>query len=56
MKALEKLLPAKQECIVPDGAEEVTLIEMDPSQDRRNNHRDSVEDGEEGHAVRCQQQ
>ncbi|KAL3885296.1 hypothetical protein ACJMK2_025379 [Sinanodonta woodiana] len=53
--ALEQLLPPREECIIPDDAEEHTLIDYDP--DTQNNRRrdvyDDDDDGTHGQRVQC---
>jgi DnaJ family protein A protein 1 len=54
---LEKLLPPRHECMVPDDAEEATLVEMDPSREQQGSARDYDDDEAGGaHAVKCHPQ
>uniref|UniRef100_T1J3S1 DnaJ homolog subfamily A member 1 n=1 Tax=Strigamia maritima TaxID=126957 RepID=T1J3S1_STRMM len=53
---LEALLPPRPVTVVPDNAEEVVLVEMDPEQDSRR-HRHAYEEDEDGPpraGVQCQ--
>jgi DnaJ family protein A protein 1 len=53
---LEKILPGRTETMIPDDAEEVTLVEMDPSQERSHHDpRDMMDDDMHGPGVRCAQ-
>lgn len=53
--ALEQCFPPREEVIVPDGAEECTLVDIDPEQEsRRRDHRPEEEDEEGGPSrVQC---
>lgn len=46
---LESLLPPRQECMIPDNAEEVVLQDLDPEQEarRQRQHREAYEEDEE---------
>lgn len=52
---LETCLPAREEVIIPDGAEEHMLEDFDPAEDRRRNMEayDDDEDGHHGQRVQC---
>jgi DnaJ family protein A protein 1 len=53
---LEKLLPPRTEVIIPDEAEECTLIKYDPKMEQRNRRPeayDSDDDGMDGRRVQC---
>jgi len=50
---LEKLLPAKQEMIVPDNAEDCLLQRFDPSQRRMESQDSDDEGGIPGQRVQC---
>ncbi|ESO83027.1 hypothetical protein LOTGIDRAFT_222951 [Lottia gigantea] len=56
LKQLEKLLPARDEVIIPDAAEEVMLTDFDPeasgSRSRREAY-DSDDEGQGGQRVQC---
>ena len=46
---LERCLPPRQEVIIPDGAEECTLVELDPDQEsRRRDHRQAYDEDQGG--------
>ncbi|KAK3094989.1 hypothetical protein FSP39_008792 [Pinctada imbricata] len=50
VKAIEKLLPARPEGMIPDDAEEHDLVEYDPSERNHRGHQDAyMEDDDEGH-------
>ncbi|CAH1175569.1 unnamed protein product [Phaedon cochleariae] len=56
--ALENALPPRQECMIPDTAEEVTLVEFDPEKEaRKRQHRQAYEEDDEmqgsGQRVQC---
>ncbi|KAK6186104.1 hypothetical protein SNE40_008205 [Patella caerulea] len=56
LKSLEKLLPPRQESIIPDGAEECTLTDFDPSASGRrrgNEAYDSDDENPGGQRVQC---
>ncbi|KAL1425368.1 hypothetical protein MTO96_019254 [Rhipicephalus appendiculatus] len=46
---LEALLPARQECMIPDSAEEVILQDLDPEQEarRQRQHREAYEEDDD---------
>lgn len=46
---LEALLPARQECMIPDNAEEVILQDLDPEQEarRQRQHREAYEEDDD---------
>lgn len=51
---LEKCLPPRQEVIVPDCAEEHTLVDYDPEEERRRHEAyDDDDDGHHGQRVQC---
>ena len=52
---LEQCLPPRQEVIVPDGAEEVQLVEIDPEEEsRRRDTRQAYEEDADGGPSRVQ--
>jgi len=52
---LEACLPPRQECIIPDDSEEVTLNEFDPNlHSRQRNHHSFDEDEPRSSGVQCQ--
>lgn len=54
--ALEKCLPPRPEVMVPDGAEETTLVAFDPEDEARKRHQRNVYDEDDGqpHGQRVQ--
>lgn len=57
LSVLEALLPPRQECIVPDSAEDCTLVKLDPNQSNRRRPEaydsDDEEGGPHGSRVQC---
>lgn len=54
---LEMLLPERPQISVPENAEEVVLVEIDPEQESRRSHRQAYEEDDEPHSrggVQCQ--
>nr|CAI5868487.1 unnamed protein product [Callosobruchus analis] len=47
--ALENALPPRTECIIPDSAEEVTLVDFDPEQERRRAQKNAYDEDDEMH-------
>nr|CAH7769706.1 unnamed protein product [Callosobruchus chinensis] len=47
--ALENALPPRTECIIPDSAEEVTLEDFDPEQERRRAQKNAYDEDDEMH-------
>ncbi|VEN41253.1 unnamed protein product [Callosobruchus maculatus] len=47
--ALENALPPRTECIIPDTAEEVTLEDFDPEQERRRAQKNAYDEDDEMH-------